>query len=209
MTAAIRRRQWPLMTRLVPQVASWRPFAAATAIAATLILLAPNPAAASMRLRIGAAIMAASIAFALDDTAAATLASSPMTRLARRSVRVVSALVALGVSWVGLAVFADALTGSGYPPLSAALEMGAIAALALAASAVACHRSDDDSGGIAGLGVALGCFATSYLPDRWWWPLAADPASPAGIRRLLGVLTVAGLLGVVASLDPARRRGRL
>lgn len=206
MTTSVRVRQWSLLTGALPRVAPWRPLFASATFATLFILRAANPSSAALRLRLGGAVVAACVAFALDDTAETTLASAPTTLLARRSVRVLGALAALAGWWCSTAALADATTGLGRPPSAVGIEILAIAAIALATSSLASSHGDDGTGGFAGASVALACFATSYLPPRWWWPLAPDPSSTSGMRRLAVLLTVAVVFGVAASLDPARRR---
>lgn len=195
------------MARALPDVAPWRAAAGSAAFTLALVALASNEGAAELRTRIGAAVVAASAAFLFDDAASVTLASSPTTLLARRSVRAVAAITLLAAWWVSAAGLAYVGTGSGWPPASAAFEAIVLLAIALGVSAVAARRSDDASGGIAGAAVAFACFATSFLPPRWWWPLTPAPASPSGIRRLVVVLTVVVMVAFVASVDPAHRRG--
>lgn len=194
------------MTRAVPGVAPWRAAGGSAALALAYVAGAGNAGVAETRMRVGAAVVAACVAFLVDDAAAVTVASSPTTLLGRRAIRAGAGLAVLGAWWVSAALLADAVAGSGRPPFSAALEALVIACIALAVSALAARRSDDATGGVAGAAVALACFATIYLPQRWWWPLTPDPSSPSGMRRLALVLTGAVVLGVATSLDPARRR---
>ena len=193
-----------LLVRWVPRVVSIRVIGGAMAIVTTFVLRAESADSAAMRMRVGVAVVAATVAFVVDDAAATTLASAPTTLFARRAVRVLPALTALGVFGVTLAFVADAVTGSGRPPAAAALETLAIALIGLVAAMWCARRGNDLTGGIAGFGMALACFASSYLPPRWWLPLNGD-LSAAGVRRLLVVTLVAGLVAALLSADPAKR----
>lgn len=202
--SAGRVRQLLALTRALPRVAPWRPFAVGAAVFSLLVMRASTPDAALSRLRVGAAVVAACAAFVLDDAAAPTLASAPTTLRARRAVRTVVALVALAVWWVAVALAADASTGSGRPSNGAALEMLALVAVALAVASLAARR-EEAARGFVGATVALACFASAFLPPRWWWPLTPDPASASGTQRLIVLLAVASVAWLAASVDPARR----
>lgn len=200
-------RQWRLLVRALPSVAAWQPVAAAGVLAGAFVVSAASPSAALMRLRVGGALIAAGAAFVIDDAAAVTLASVPTTLGRRRVVRIGAALAAIFTWWVAVAAVADARTGSGRPPAFAVIESMVLALLGIAVGALALRLDVDSArsaGGSAGLAVVLFVFAGSFLPVRWW-PLAADPAGRDGVRRLVGVLTVAIVLVAVASADPARR----
>jgi hypothetical protein len=128
-----------------------------------------------------------------------------VTRLAQRAARAGDAAAVLA-AWVGVAAFAaDALTGDGCPPNAVVLEGAAVAHIAFAVACVARGRTDDGRGGIVGALVALACFATGYIPSRWWWPFTAEPRQ----TRLLVLSAAALAVALVASSDPARRRGRI
>lgn len=195
-------RQYAEMARAVPRVAPLRPLVAAAVLMTVFVLAAPSAGAASTRMRVAAALVAATAAFALDDDAATTLAPVPMSRLVRRFVRFGVAAVSVG-AWLGVVIAAgDALTGFGRPSGAALLEVGAVGFIAFAGASLATGRTDDGRGGIAGVFVALVCFATAYLPPRWWWPFTAEQR----VARLACIALVALAVSLATSADPARRR---
>lgn len=191
-----------MLTRHVPRVAALQPLYVVAGLSSLLVLTAPNASAVGGRFRFAAAAVAAAAAFVLDDDAAATLGSVPETLLARRSARAVVVGVAVAVWLLAVSFVADAITGSGGPPALALLEPVVVGLIAIAVAAVASGRTDDERGGILGATAALTCFATIYLPPRWWWPLTAEP----DMQRLLFVGGFAVVVAFVATRDPARRR---
>lgn len=191
-----------LLLRAVPRVAPVQPLVMSAAAAGVFVLAAPSANSASQRLRVASAVVAAVACFVLDDDAAMTLDAVPVSRLTRRLLRA-GATAAFVTVWMAVVIgAADALTGAGRPPLAALAEVGAIELLALAGACVAIGRTDDGRGGIAGALIALVCFATAFLPARWWWPLTSQPET----RRLVLVGLVALVVALTASADPARRR---
>ena len=77
--------------------------------------------------------------------------------------------------------------------------------VSFAGAAWAAGRSDDDRGGMAGAVLTLACYATVYLPHRWWWPMTADLSGPGATRRLVVTLLTATTIVAATSLDPARQ----
>jgi hypothetical protein len=185
----------------VPRVAPVHPVIFSAACTTAFVVASPNANAAATRLRVGCAVVAASVSFVLDDDARATVAATPVTQLTQRAVRAgaVFAFVALWV--VAIVAAADALTGVGRPPNAVFAEIGAVALIACAVACLAIGRSDDGRGGITGAIVAMSCFAASYLPWRWWWPFTPEPR----LARLLAASATALAVALVASADPARR----
>jgi hypothetical protein len=160
--------------------------------------------AAVPRVRVGCALVGASVAFVLDDDAITTVAATPITRLTQRTTRAAVG-VAFVVAWLIVVVLAaDALTGVGRPPNALLMEPAAVALIAFAVACLAIGRTDDGRGGIVGAFVALACFATSYIPTRWTL-FTAEPR----VSRLLVISAVALALAVAASADPAKRRVRI
>lgn len=182
--------------------------------------------------RVGAVAIAVSLAFVFDDPTEAMLAGTPVTVAVRRSVRLVVVLPLVALLWVGLlwwawstpAIQQTTASWPGLPlPVSAlTLEVGALAAVALASSAVSMWRSRSTTGGLvagpAGLAAAA---ALLLLPPSLalWVPYApAPPVNSVTDARWLAwvaahqrwaALIVFGLLGIALwSRDRARVRGR-
>jgi hypothetical protein len=188
----------------VPRVAPIQPIVFSAVCATAFVVASPIANAPATRQRVGCAVVAASIAFALDDDARTTLAATPVTRLTQRAVRAGAAGAFLAAWVVVIVAAADALTGVGRPPNVVFTEVGVVALIACAVACLAIGRSDDGRGGIAGTVVAISCFGVSYLPWQWWWPFTPEPR----LSRLLLTGAIAIAVALVASLDPARARTR-
>jgi hypothetical protein len=198
----MRTRGHAELLRAVPRVAPVQPLLLTAALAGAFVLTAANAPAAAFRLRIGSAVVAAALCFVLDDDAATTLASVPVSRLTRRSIRAGGA-AAFVLAWFAVVLLAaDALTGVGRPPTAVLVEVGALALIACAVACVAIGRTDDGRGGIAGAFAAMVCFASAYLPPHWWMPFTAEPR----VTRLAIVSAGALVVALTASADVARRR---
>lgn len=181
---------------------SWLPLLAAGALGLVLLLLGEPTIT---RLRLVAVALCAGTAFALDDPAAETLASSPTTLLVRRLVRVALVLPVVAALWA-------LLVAAGGQPADAALalELAALLAVALTATAVAARFAPDGRGALAAAPALLVLLAAAAiaLPDRWtllaWGP--ADPHWAGAHGRWALVLVLALLALLQVSRDPARRR---
>ncbi|MDP1795336.1 MAG: hypothetical protein Q8K63_14455, partial [Acidimicrobiales bacterium] len=142
--------QYRLMARAVPRVAPLGVVGATGAVMTLLVISTADPAAAQSRLRLGAACVAASLAFVVDDEAAHTLAGSPATLRARRGVRALVAFALATAAFAVMMVLADARSGVGRPEVAYLLEFAAIACIALGVGSGAVGRSDDGRGGAVG-----------------------------------------------------------
>lgn len=166
-----------------------------------------SPGGVSLRLSVAGAGVAATSAFLLDDDAAVTLASSPTSLPVRRLQRITVAALAVGLWWVAAVSIANRRT-RGFPVSGRPLELGVLVAIALAASAVASNVGDRTTGGIAGAGFSIACYATTFLPPQPWLPLPAHPDAPGATLRLVAILVCATAVLAFASRDPAARRPR-
>jgi hypothetical protein len=189
----------------VPRVAPIQPTIFSAACVTAFVVASPNANAAAARLRVGCAVVAASVAFVLDDDARTTLAATPVTRLIQRAARAGWAVAFVAVWVAAIVATADALTGVGRPPNAVFTEIASVALVACAVACLAMGSSDDGRGGITGAIVAMSCFAASYLPWRWWWPFTPEPR----LARLVWASALALAVALAASADPARRRGRI
>lgn len=155
-------------------------------------------------LRLAAVALCVAAAFALDDPAAETTAAAPAPLLFRRALRLALVLPLVGVAWA-------LLLGAGgpVPEGGLTLELAAMLAFALAASAWAAAYVADGRGGLAAAPVLLVALAAAAiaLPERWTlFAGAADPRWTAAHARWTAVLVLALLALLAASVDPGRPR---
>lgn len=182
----------------------------------TLVLLRPKGADASPpigALRIAAVLLAGAAGFCLDDRAEATTASSPITRLSRRGVRLGVGLVSAAALWGLLTAVAVVLTPSHDVPVGAlAVEAAGMAAVGLATAALAIPRAPDGLGGVAAGPALLALLLGSHVASVRWTVFTLLPMSPedptwTGAHLRWAVLVALSLVVVLAcSADPARRR---
>ncbi len=198
------RRRASLLTRPAVRILSWQPLVYMM-LAGILIVASGNRAGVHLRLSIASAAVAAATAFLLDDSAAVTLAASPMSLPRRRLQRVTVAALAVGLWWAAAIAVTTHLAG-GFPLRGRALELGAFVAVANAVSATASTMGDRTAGGIAGALFTMACFGTTFLPPRTWLPFPAHPDAPGATSRLLAVLACAIAVFAWMSRDPAHRR---
>jgi hypothetical protein len=200
----------PPVTRAV----TWTPLLggglAALALAAYLRSRHVDAAVAVAGLRGGAVLLAAGVAFALDDPAGATLASSPTPVGARRTVRVLLAAAASAALWALLL----AVTGPVLRPAAGSLtvEAAGMASVALASAAAARPWVPNGLGGVAGGPTLVLLLLASFVAQRSWprWTelLPDGPAGPAWAaahRRWAVILAAGAATLVLTALDPARR----
>jgi hypothetical protein len=187
--------------RHLARAVAWAP-AAVTAVAATAVVaLVPNPS--PLTVSTVAAAVGATAAFALDDPAAVTLASSPATLARRVAWRVSTAMLLLAGWWAAVVVLA-ASRRSGVPVVAYSAQVGAVAAIGLAGAAWVAHTGRE--GGLVGAVGALACYGASFLPVRLLHVLPADPTAPGAGRHLAVVFAVALAVMLLTSADPAHRR---
>lgn len=180
----MRSRQTALL--LVPSLRTmgWPAILGAAAVAAGLLAL-PGPD--DLLLLLGAATVAASVAFVVDDAAEATIAAVPLTLLARRLVRLGTALPLVGALWTLIVWSGDS---------GAAVATLVLAALATVAFAVAALY-----GGVAGAMAPLAVIVVAFvLPER----LALLDGSDAATARWFVLLGIAIAVFCAASRDPGR-----
>lgn len=145
----------------------------------------------------------------MDDPAAPTIAASPVTMWARRSLRLAASTIAAIVGW-GALITLVSLRSTGVLPLWWLLfETLTMMAIGVAAGLVAGGRAGQ--GGVSGAAALITfSFAVPLVPARWSLTAGApgDPVWAAAHARW-GVVLVASCVMIAAlSADPARRRVR-
>ncbi len=201
----VKLRQLPAMVAVVPAVTQWG--AVVAAVTGGLLLVATagaDPGSVVFKLRLSGLAVAATTAGLLDDTAAVTLASSPMPLVARRMVRI-ALVAAVALSWwvVGAAAAGSAI-GAGQAP-ALLRELVVLTALA-ALGSIAVQRWSADGRGATGALLAIGWFALSFLPPVGAVPLPPEPLDPASAGALTVVVAVVVGLALLLSRDPASPR---
>ena len=192
------------VSRWMPAIVSWQPLGWVM-IGSTVLVTLGDRGDAPSRLSIAGAAVAAATAFLLDDPAAATLAPSPTPLHVRRLHRMLIAAAIVPLWWAAtVSLAADRVAGLFVRGL--ALELTVLTFVALAGSAAASARHPTD-GGIVGAVCSIACFASTFLPPRWWLPFPGDPTGPGAPQRLTAILACAIALLVWSSRDPARRTG--
>lgn len=195
----------------VTRAVSWGPLGGGSVIALIVVgwLRMRDAGVASLvgGLRVGAVLLAAGAAFALDDPAATTLASSPTPLSARRSLRLALALGACLGAWTAMLTIAG---GPAHLAAGLSVEAAGMLALALAAASVAGPRMANGLGGLAGGPTLVSFLLAAMIVQQYWpqWALLAFPGTPAweaAQARWLALAGTGGALVALAGLDPARR----
>jgi hypothetical protein len=203
----VRCRQLPTLTQRLRQVVPWRPVLTAGIIG--LVVVAATPRVGGdpyLRLRLAGVAMAATVAFVLDDRAAATLASSPVTLIERRALRMIVVVPIVAMWWHGLVLVLSIRRPEPLPRASALwLEALMYCALGLAACVWSQRRSDDGAGGTAGAVLVAITFGSSVIPLPAWWPLTPGGSAELSWKLQL-VVACAGAVVVAGSRDPASMR---
>ncbi|MBD0671951.1 ABC transporter [Streptomyces sp. CBMA156] len=153
---------------------------------------------AALLARVGAVAVALGAGFALDDPAARTTVSVPVSRLLVRAVRALPVLVACAVVWVTVAVLAratvDPQARALFPWGGLALEAAALVAGALGLAALGLRFTDGEHGAATAVpGVLLLVVTAVLLPERA--ALFLPPGHPdwTATHRIWAVLLLAGL----------------
>jgi fluoroquinolone transport system permease protein len=193
----------------VTRTLAWAPLAGGALVALALLAVlrvrdaGPNTMVGALRL--GAVLVAAGAAFALDDPAASTLASSPTPLRTRRSLRLLPGVAVCAGVWASLL----ALAGEEVTPFAGALTVEAIGMLGLtwAAAAVA----TGSAGGPALLFVLLAAGMVDAVSPQWKTHLLVPPGDPAWATahwRWLALAITGALVIAWTTRDPAGGRHR-
>lgn len=196
----------------VTRAISWGPLAGGSVIALAVVVWLRVRGAGTVGLigglRVGAVLLAAGAAFALDDPAATTLASSPTPLSTRRSLRLALALAACFAAWTTMLLVAGGPARAAAAGLS--LEAAGMLAVALAAASVAAPRVANGLGGLAGGPTLVSFLLAAMVVQQHWphWSLLAFPGTAAWeaaqLRWLILACAGSTLVGLAAR-DPARR----
>lgn len=178
----------------------WQPLAVALGVALPLTRL--GSADVNVRAALVVALLGIGAAFAFDDVAAVTLASSPTSLGRRRARRVVLLSLLLAVAGLPLGVLLAMETPIGLPVGNVVLVLAAVVAVVLAVAAGVLVDAPTESGGaVAAAFGPLFLVVASLLPARW----ALFPVEGHEVRWLVVLLGAAAVVAL-AGRDPARRR---
>lgn len=176
----------------------WQPLAVAVGVALPLTRL--GRADVDVRAALVVALLGIGAAFAYDDPAAVTLASSPTSLGRRRAGRVVVLCALLVAAWLPLGVLLAIETPAGVPVGDIVVVLATVVAVVLAAAARVLVDAPAESGGaVAAAFGPLFLVVASLLPSRW----ALFPIEGHEVRWLAVLLGAAGLVAM-AGRDPAR-----
>ena len=174
----------------VTRAISWRPLAGGSVIGLAVLAWLRMRDAGTFGLvgglRVAAVLLAAGAAFALDDPAATTLASSPTPLSTRRSMRMAMALGACFATWAVMLSIAGSPARTAAAGLS--VEAAGMLAVALAAASVATPWMANGRGGLAG-GPTLVSFLLTAMLVQQCWPSGRSsrfPGRQRGTRRSSG-----------------------
>lgn len=190
------------LVRVSLRIVTWIPLLAATAAAGALALIRQGESAAAP-LQVSAFLLGTASAFAVDDAAAETLASSPNTLLMRRLYRVVPMVLLAALVMAGVLLI-QGESESEEVPLLLAMFAG-FTSLGLAISGVAA-RWRGQGGAIAPPSVFALLIASTMIPPRWR-PLPTGDI-PGGPGEILRRWLIASAIGVVVFLWSSRDPGR-
>ena len=195
-------RKVAMLVRPTAHSLAWTPLASGGALALALLALTDQ---GLTELRLAGIGICVGAAFILDDAAAVTVAYSPTTLLARRSLRIALALAPLAALSALLSWFAGSAAS-----LGVSLELAAMLAVTLAAAAIAARIRGDGRGGVAAGPALLTLLAAAFLllPPRWglFPAVPRDPSWTAAHQRWALILLAGVLCLLRASRSPARKR---
>ena len=151
-------------------------------------------------------VSTAGLGFALDDPAAETVAASPTPLAHRRIHRVVIAVTITVATWLTIAAVVATSGSQRFPTYDVVIEVAALAAIGLAASALVQRRTQAPGGPTAALVVVI---LPAFLSGVAFRDVSVFPSLIPGqvLRDRWIWLALAGAaLVVLTSRDPAGRR---
>ncbi|MFJ8044094.1 hypothetical protein ACIRBX_26690 [Kitasatospora sp. NPDC096147] len=168
---------------------------------------------AALLTRVGAVTVALGAGFALDDPAARSTVSVPVSRLMVRLVRVLPVLVVCALVWLSVALLARATVEPSaralFPWGGLALEAAAVVTWVLALAALGLRFTDGEHGAQTALpGLLLLVVTAVLLPEQA--ALFLPPGHPdwAGTHRIWALLVVLGLPACAMPVGRWRLRRR-
>jgi fluoroquinolone transport system permease protein len=203
----MRTRQLRQLAPALLRSVRWQPTVAAAGIAAVVLAARrdhlDHSAQAILVLRVVALLLAAGLAFALDDRSRRTVQSVPSPAWWRAAGQVSVALGPAVAFWCAAIGWVSTRTGD-LPVLGLSLEAAALAAagLALAAGLVR-WRDVGDPGAVAGPALLVSGLMTAQLPERVALLVGPGPSWIAAHLRWSALLTAAAAVMVLAVRDPA------
>jgi len=162
---------------------------------------------------LGALALCVGAAFLLDDDAATTVDATPTSLARRRLLRVALALPLLGAVWAGSLWYGTSADGASFGPDTRAalsLQLGAMLALTLAASALALRALPGEQCGWTGAVAPFALLtAVLLLPERWTLlAVPGEDAWPAVQQRWTALLALGVMTIAWAGREPGRNLGR-
>jgi len=193
---------------------AWTPLCASAVLSLSVVVgmtltRRPELPQILMVVRLAGVLLSLGAPFVLDDPAAATVASAPLTLLERRGLRGGLAFAAVLPVWALILGYAAVRMDGGLPLAAFTLETSAWLAFSfvVAAASIARGHIGGPSGAVA---LLLAHWSLPLIPERWS-PLAGAPGQPgwgSAHLRWGAVLVAALCVTIVLSLDPARAKMR-
>jgi hypothetical protein len=201
------RRRWiqaRLLARPVVRTIRWLPMPASGAVGTFIVYAGLHErGGGDPHLPYVAVALCLSVAFLLDDPAAATVEGTPTPLLLRRGVQIVVGVPAL------LAIWGAILAYAGFGELHRAMwvEFAGMLALTLALAAIGARIIGSERAGMFAVpALMIVLVASAFVPARWR-PLTLDPVG-TGWFDLYGrwaiALVVSSAVFLIAGRDPAR-----
>jgi hypothetical protein len=189
------------------RVVPWQGPITASALSVLAVALGPGQGTA-LPLQLAAILLAASAAFAVDDTAFELLAPSPSSLAARRLARLLVVIPALTTIWTLLLLW----RGPADPQETRTLAVmfAGLLALNVGASAASGRRTGGRGAAAAAPSLLLALILSSAVPPHWRpLPLGDIPGGWAALQaRWTAACLTGALVLILSSRDPVSRRPR-
>lgn len=206
-------RQTALLLRPLARALELRSaaIAAGAAIAAVAYTVERGPAPPANEtidaLRVGALLLSAGAAFALDDPARTTVEPAPLTLGRRRAIQVGFIALPLVAVWSGLCGYVALRSHESVPVVAMSIEVVATMSVALAAAAFVIRRGRDVAGPIVVPVILVLRMVSVLIPEKWGL-IGGEPGSrtwTATHQRWFGLWVLCVLTVIALSRDPARK----
>jgi len=192
-----------LLQRLAPvaRTIAWPALTGGALACVAVVVAAPHLPAAFPLARwpgLGALTLCVGAAFLLDDDAATTVDATPTSLAQRRLLRVALALPLLGAVWAAALWYATSAPQAWFGPdarVALSLQLGAMLALTLAASALALRALPGEHCGWTGAVAPFALLSAMLaLPERWTLLAMPGDAAWAAVQQRWTALLVLGLI---------------